>query len=165
MFFSSHEFKWCKNVGAVPITHHYQRGLTVSLQKLLWLVVAMVIYGNVVAVWAYDTGPATNVTDPCIKVNFSNFTPPPFSRETNNTEVPPKSYFSFLVTGEVKANSVKVSIKGEAVPVTLKPQQNGTLVSGNLPDSIKGKYIRVEISAKGPAQCDKLGGWLLKVGN
>ena len=135
-----------------------------SLQKLLWLVIAMVIYGNVGAVWAYDTGPATNVTDPCIKVSFSNFTPPPFSRETNNTEVAPKSDFSFLVTGEAKTNSVKVMIKGEAVPVTSKPQQNGTLVSGKLPDSIKGMYIRVEISAKGPSQCDKLGGWLLKVG-
>jgi hypothetical protein len=125
----------------------------------------MAAYSNTSAVWAYDTGPAVNPVDPCIKVNISAFTPPPFSRETNNVEVPPGSDFSFLMSREAAPNSVKVTIKGESVPVTIKAQQNGTLVKGKLPASAKGKYIRVEIAAKGPNQCDRLDGWLLKVGN
>lgn len=136
-----------------------------NAQKILWLVVAMAAYSNVGAVWAYDTGPAVNPVDPCIKVNISAFTPPPFSRDKNNVETPPNSEFSFLMSKEAAPNSVKVSIKGESVPVKIKPQQNGTLVTGKLPASAKGKYIRLEIAAKGPSGCDRLDGWLLKVGN
>lgn len=124
----------------------------------------MVAYSNGNAVWAQPR-PPINPVDPCIKVNISAYTPPPFSRETNNTEVPPGSDFSFLISKEAKVPSIKVSVKGEPVPTTVKPQQNGTLVKGKLPPGIKGKYIRVEIAAKGPDECDRVDGWLLKIGN
>ncbi|MDH5640939.1 MAG: hypothetical protein OEY28_06560 [Nitrospira sp.] len=136
-----------------------------NAQKILWLVVAMAAYSNVGAVWAYDTGPAVNPVDPCLKISVSAFKPIPFSRETNNVEVPPNSEFSFLISKEAAPNSVKVTIKGESVPVTVHPQLNGALIKGKLPPSVKGKYIRVEIAAKGPSGCDRLDGWLLKVGN
>ena len=136
-----------------------------NLQKVLWLVVAMVAYSNGNAVWAYGSGPAANTADPCLKVVVSAFNPPPFSRETNNTEVAPGSNFSFLISREAKKDTITVSVKGESIPTTVTPQQNGMLVKGKLPPEIKGKYIRVEIAAKGPNECDRRDGWLLKIGN
>ena len=136
-----------------------------NLQKVLWLVVAMVAYSNGNTAWAYGSGPAANTADPCLKVVVSGFNPPPFSRETNNTEVNPGSDFSFLISREAKKNTIKVSVKGESIPTTMTPHQNGMLVKGKLPPEIKGKYIRVEIAAKGPNECDRIDGWLLKIGN
>lgn len=135
-----------------------------NVQKILWLVVAMVAYSSGNAVWAQPR-PPINPVDPCIKVIVSAYNPPPFSRETNNVEVAPGSNFSFLISRDAKVDSIKVSVKGESIPTTVTPQQNGTLVKGKLPPEIKGKYIRVEIAAKGPNECDRTDGWLLKVGN
>jgi carotenoid cleavage dioxygenase-like enzyme len=54
-------------------------------------------------------------------------------------------------------------IKDQKVPVTVTTVSNGYLVKGKLPDTVKGSYIRVEIFANGPNQCDRADGWLLKV--
>jgi hypothetical protein len=58
-----------------------------------------------------------------------------------------------------------VKIKEEKVPVKVTTINNGFLVKGKLPPSVKGSYIRLDIFAKGPNDCDKTDGWLLKVGN
>jgi len=134
----------------------------VNVQKILWLVVAMVAYSNSNAVWAQPR-PPINPVDPCIKVIVSAYNPPPFSRETNNVEVPPNSKFSFLISKEAKIDSIKVSVKGEHIPTKVALQQNGILVTGKLPATITSKYIRVEIAAKGPSGCDRVDGWLLKI--
>ena len=125
----------------------------------------MVAYSNGNVVWAYGSGPAANTADHCLKVVVSDFTPPPFSRETNNVEVAPGSNFSFIISKDAKVDSIKVSVKGEQIPTTVSPQQNGTQVKGKLPPGIKGKYIRIDIAAKGPNECTRTDGWLLKVGN
>jgi len=125
----------------------------------------MVAYGNGNDVWAYGSDAPAKTADHCMKVVVSDFNPPPFSRETNNTEVTPGSNFSFLISRDAKVDSIKVSVKGESVPTTVTPQQNGMLVKGKLPPEIKGKYVRVEIAAKGPNECDRSDGWLLKIGN
>ncbi|MDH5668738.1 MAG: hypothetical protein OEY86_12065 [Nitrospira sp.] len=136
-----------------------------KLQKVLWLVVAMVAYGNGNDVWAYGSDASAKTADHCMKVVVSDFNPPPFSRETNNVEVKPGSNFSFLISREAKMDTIKVSVKGESIPTTVTSQQNGMLVKGKLPQEIKGKYIRVEIAAKGPNECDRNDAWLLKIGN
>jgi len=97
-------------------------------------------------------------------VIFSAFTPPPFSVEKNNVEVAPKSEFSFLVSKAAPPSTITVKIKDEKVPVIVKPIQNGNLVKGKLPESAVGRYIRLDVFAKGPGGCDKADGWLLKVG-
>ncbi len=137
-----------------------------SLRNLLQLVVAVSMYGTVGQVLAYDASPnISSGVDACANVIFSAFTPPPFSVDKNNVTVAAKSEFSFLVSKTALFPSITVKIKEEKVPVKVTPINNGFLVKGNLPASIKGSYIRLDIFAKGQSDCDKTDGWLLKVGN
>lgn len=136
-----------------------------SLRNLLRLVLTVGICGTASHVSAYDTSPyAPGSLDPCTQVYFSAFTPSPFSAEKNNVEVAPKSEFSFLASKTTNWPSITVKVKDEKVPVTVTTITNGYLVKGKLPATVKGSYIRVEIFAKGPNDCDKADGWLLKVG-
>jgi hypothetical protein len=147
------------------INHHRERGIIVSLRNLLRLVLAVGVCGTAGPVWAYD--PSPNIggdLHACDQVNFSTFTPPPFSAE-NNVTVAPKSDFSFLASKATTSASITVKIKEEKVPITVTPVGYGFQVKGKLPPSIKGSYIRLDIFAKGPSDCDKTDGWLLKVGN
>jgi len=138
----------------------------VSLRIILRLVVAVGVCGTVGPVWAYDASPnISSGVDACAQVIFSAFTPPPFSVDKNNVAVAPKSEFSFLTSKTALFPSITVKIKEEKVPVTVTPINNGLLVKGKLPATIKGSYIRLDIFAKGPGDCDKTDGWLLKVGN
>jgi hypothetical protein len=137
----------------------------VSLRTILSLIVALAISGIVGDVWAYDASPNSSSTDPCNQVSFSAYTPAPFSQDKNNTTVPPKSEFSFLASKATDSKNITVIIKEQKVPVTVTMVSNGYLVKGKLPDTVKGSYIRVEIFAKGPNQCDRADGWLLKVAN
>ena len=137
-----------------------------SLQNLLRLVVAASVYGTVGQVWAYDASPnISGGVDDCVNVIFSAFTPPPFSVDKNNVAVAPNSEFSFLASKAALFPSITVKIKEEKVPITVTTINNGFLVKGKLPPSVKGSYIRLDIFAKGPNDCDKTDGWLLKVGN
>ena len=143
-----------------------ERGITVSLRNLLRLVLAIGVCGTAGPVWAYDPSPNIG-TDlaACDQVIFSTFTPPPFSAEKNNVTVAPKSEFSFLASKATTSASIMVKIKEEKVPVTVTSVGYGFQVKGKLPPNIKGSYIRLDIFAKGPGDCDKTDGWLLKVGN
>lgn len=137
----------------------------VNLRTIFSLVVAVAVSSMAGAVSAYDASPNSSSTDPCNQVIFSAYTPAPFSMDHNNKEVPPKSEFSFLASKATSSQSIKVIIKGQKVPLTVTAVSNGYLVKGKLPDTIKGAYIRVEIFANGPNQCDRADGWLLKVAN
>ncbi len=134
-----------------------------SLRTLLSLIVAVTSFSLVGDIWAYDASPNPSSTDPCTQVIFSAYTPAPFSQDKNNTEVPPKSEFSFLASKATAPQSITVMVKEQKVPVSVSMVSNGYLVKGKLPDTVKGSYIRVEIFAKGPNQCDRADGWLLKV--
>lgn len=137
-----------------------------TLRTILQLGLAVGVCGIAGQVSAYDTSPySPGSTDPCTQVYFSAFTPAPFSAEKNNVEVAPKSEFSFLASKSTNYPSITVKIKDEKVPVTVTQNTNGYLVKGKLPASVKGRYIRLEIFARGPNDCDKADGWLLKVGN
>lgn len=133
-------------------------------RTLLQLVVAASLCGTVSNVSAYEASPGASSTDPCNQVIFSAFKPAPFSVEKNNVEVAPKSEFSFLVSKTAPPSSITVKIKDEKVPVIVKTIHNGHLVKGILPESAVGRYIRLDVYAKGPGGCDKADGWLLKVG-
>jgi hypothetical protein len=148
-----------------PTITYTGRKRIVSLRTILSLIAALATSSLVGNVWAYDASPNSSSTDPCTQVNFSGYTPAPFSQDKNNTTVPPKSEFSFLASKATAAQSITVIIKEQKVPVTVTMVSNGYLVKGKLPDTVKGSYIRVEIFAKGPNECDRADGWLLKVAN
>lgn len=135
-----------------------------TLRTILRLVVAVSACGAFGNVWAYEASPGASSTDPCTQVLFSAFTPAPFSVANNNVEVPPKSEFSLLISKAAVQSSITVKIKEEKVPVTVKAINNGFVVKGKLPESATGRYVRLDIFAKGPGGCDKADGWLLKVG-
>jgi hypothetical protein len=151
------------SVGPFPTITYTGRKRIVSLRTILSLVVAMAVSSIAADVWAYDASPNPSSTDPCTQVNFSAYTPEPFSQDKNNKEVPPQSEFSFLASKATSSQSITVMIKEQKVPVTVTMVSNGYLVKGKLPDTVKGSYIRVEIFAKGPNQCDRADGWLLKI--
>lgn len=135
-----------------------------SLRNAFWMVVVVLVYGNVGNAWSYEGSPAGGTaSDPCSRVLFSEFNPQPFSQEKNSTEVAPQSEFSFLVSKETFPKSIKVSIRDETVPIDVTPHYAGFQVTGKLPDSIKGAFVRINITANGPYQCERGDGWLLKV--
>ena len=88
---------------------------------------------------------------------FSDFSP------MNNAEVAPRSDFSFFASESISPKTIKVTIKGQSVPVTVVQKQNGYKVSGKLPNAVKGTYAKINIDAKGIAQCEISTGWLVKV--
>lgn len=126
-----------------------------KLQNIMWVAAVLVIPVNV---WAYgDNTSSGSGSGVCKKVNFSEFSP------VNNSVVAPQSEFSFYASESTFPNSIKVTIKGQSVPVTVVQKQSGYKVSGKLPNSLKGVYAKINIDAKGAAQCEVSDGWLVKV--
>ena len=126
-----------------------------KLQNVLLVAVALIIPGTV---WAYGDNSASGTgTGMCKQVNFSEFSP------INNAEVAPHSDFSFFASRATYPNSIKVTIKGQSVPVTVIEKQGGFKVSGKLPDSLRGGFAKINIDARGVNQCEVTDGWLVKV--
>jgi len=126
-----------------------------KLKHMLWLAAVLMIPANV---WAYgDNSASGSGSGICKKVNFSEFLP------VNNAEVAPQSAFSFYASESTFPNSIKVIIKGQSVPVTVVEKQNGYKVSGKLPDTLRGAFAKINIEARGIAQCEVTDGWLVKV--
>ena len=125
-----------------------------KLQNILWIAILLIIPANV---WAYGDSSSSTETGICKQLNFSDFTP------VNNAEVAPGSAFSFFASGAAYPNSIKVTIKGQSVPVTVTPKKDGFQVTGKLPDSLKGTFAKINIEARGANQCEGSAGWLVKV--
>ena len=126
-----------------------------KLRNILWLAVVLIIPANV---WAYgDNNSSGSGTGACKKVNFSEFSP------VNNSEVAPQSDFSFYASEATFPKSIKVTIKGQSIPVTVIEKQSGFKVSGKLPDTLKGAFAKINIDARGINQCEVSDGWLVKV--
>ena len=126
-----------------------------KLQRILLMAVVLIVPANV---WAYgDNNSSGSGTGTCKQINFSEFSPP------NNAEVAPRSDFSFYASEATFPNSIKVTIKGQSVPVTVTQKQNGYKVSGKLPDILKAAYAKINIDARGISQCEVSDGWLIKV--
>ena len=110
--------------------------------KPLWILILMIATSNV---WAY--GSSSSSKKACNKPKFSEFTP------VNNAQVAAKSAFSFLASANTNPESIIVTIKDQPIAVTITPKNQGFQVSGTLPDTIKGSFARISITADGPNQC------------
>jgi hypothetical protein len=106
-------------------------------------------------VWAY--GSSSSSKKACNKPKFSEFVP------ANNAEVSAKSAFSFVASANTNPESIIVMIKDRPVAVTVKPINQGFQVTGTLPETLKGNFARISISADGPSQCKGSDGWLVKI--
>ena len=126
-----------------------------KLRNILWVAIVLIIPANV---WAYgEAGSSGPGTGACKQLNFSDFTP------GNNSEVAPQSEFSFVASSMAYPNSIKVTIKGQSIPLTVTPKGEGFKVSGVLPGNVKGAYAKINIDARGFNQCEVSDGWLVKV--
>ena len=137
-----------------------------NVRYTLAIVMVLSAFGNIGEVGAgYDSPPpGSSSSGGCGVVSFSTFMPKPYSQADNNTEVAPQSAFSFVASKATFPKTITVMIKDEPVPVTVTPHFDGFLVSGKIPASASGTFIRVAITAKGPNLCERGDGWLLKVG-
>lgn len=120
--------------------------------KPLWILMLMIATSNV---WAY--GSSSSSKKACNKPKFSEFVP------ANNAEVAEKSAFSFVASASTNPDSIVVTIKDQPVAITVTPKNQGFQVTGTLPDTIKGNFARISISADGPNKCKGSDGWLVKV--
>ena len=125
-----------------------------KLQNILWVALALIIPATGGA--SGDSGSSSG-QGICKILSFSEFTP------VNSSEVAPKSPFSFFASGAAYPQSIKVTIKGQSVPVTVTPKKDGYQVTGNLPDSLRGAFAKINIEARGANQCEGTAGWLVKV--
>ncbi len=117
----------------------------------LWILALMLATGNV---WAYGSSSSTKS---CTKPKFSEFSP------VNNAEVAAKSAFSFLASAGTNPDSINVTVKDLPVAVTITAKNKSFEVTGKLPDSLKGTFARISISADGPNKCKGSDGWLVKI--
>jgi len=117
----------------------------------LWMLALMLATGNV---WAYGSSSGTKA---CSKPKFSEFSP------VNNAEVAAKSAFSFLASAGTNPDSIHVTVKDQPVAVTITAKSPGFVVTGKLPENLKGTFARISISADGPNQCKGSDGWLVKI--
>jgi hypothetical protein len=124
-----------------------------KLQNVLCIAIVLIIP---VTAWAYGDINSGNNLIPCT-AKFSKFTPP------NNTEVAAKSEFSFFASTSTNPNSIRVTIKDQLVPITVTAKHDGLQVTGKLPATVKGTYAKINLTGKGPNQCEASGGWLVKV--
>jgi len=120
--------------------------------KPLWILMLIIATSNV---WAY--GSSSSSKKACNKPKFSEFVP------TNNAEVAAKSAFSFVASANTNPESIIVTIKDQPIAVTVTPKNQGFQVTGTLPDTLKGNFARISITADGPNQCKGSDGWLIKV--
>jgi hypothetical protein len=121
-----------------------------KLSSVLQLLTLMVVTSHS---WAYGSSSSQKA---CQKPEFSDFSP------ADKAEVAPGSPFSFLVSGILDPASISVKVKGQPVMVTVKELPSKRYaVTGSLPDTLKGDFARINISAAG--KCEGSGGWLVKI--
>jgi hypothetical protein len=103
--------------------------------------------------WAYGSSSSQKA---CQKPVFSDFDP------ADKAEVAPGAPFSFLASGVSDPSSISVTVKGQPVEVAVKELPSKRYaVTGNLPETLKGDYARITISAQG--KCKGSDGWLVKI--
>ncbi len=123
-----------------------------KILKVFLLLIAVVFANN-----ASAYGSSGSSKKACNKPRFSQFTPPYLSN------VSPNSDFSFTASASTIPDSIQVSIKKKSVAVNVSKKNNAFLVTGKLPDSLKGTYARINIQATGPKKCIGKDGWLLNI--
>ena len=118
----------------------------------LWILILMIAASNV---WAY--GSSSSGKKICNKPKFSEFVP------VNNAVVVEKSAFSFVASTNTNPESIIVTVKDQPVAITITSKNQGFQVKGILPDTVKGTFARISITAEGPNQCKGSDGWLVNV--
>ena len=109
------------------------------------------------ACWAYGGGSSSS-SKSCDKPKFSDYVP------TENSEVAAGTAFSFTASKNTYPTTIKVEVKGRPATINVNQKNDGTFdVNGKLPETVKGTYARIAITADAQSNCKGAGGWLVKV--
>ena len=104
------------------------------------------------------TGGSSSRDSGCIKAKVSNFQP------ANMETIAPGGEFSAFVSGSNGPGHIHVTIRNQAINVSVENKDTFYVVKGKLPAEIRNETVRISISAKAKnSQCDSDTGWLLKV--
>ncbi|MCK5828947.1 MAG: hypothetical protein KAH20_01435 [Methylococcales bacterium] len=120
--------------------------------KLIAVLSFVVFSTNILA---YGSGSSSKKA--CVKPDLSRFIPPHLS------VVEPDSEFSFVASPSTNPKMIEVSMKKQVVPINIEKTSGGYSVTGKLPATLEGAYVRVNIKATGTNNCPENDGWLLKI--
>lgn len=93
----------------------------------------------------------------CSKPKFTAFKP------GDRAEVAPGSAFSFRAPGDINSNSVKATVKGIEVDLTVDDRNEFYYFKGTLPAELKDTYARIKVDGKVRLGCEGSSGWLIKI--
>ena len=124
-----------------------------SIMKLSHLI-SLILLASSSQLWAYGSDSSSKA---CEKPKFSHFEP------ANNSAVAPHATFSFIASQQTLPDSLQVTVKGQPIDVTVTAKNQVFYVQGQLPDSLKNEFVRINIAADSPHKCRGTDGWLLKI--
>ena len=105
--------------------------------------------------WAYGSSSSSKS---CTKPEFSQFIP------AENSIIAAGASFSFLASANTYPTTIKVSVKGLPVELSITPKDAaGFLVKGTLPKALHDDFARISINAEGQKNCKGDGGWLVNI--
>jgi uncharacterized membrane protein len=123
-----------------------------NLTKLIILFICSTISTHALAY-----GSSSSSKKACNKPKFTQFTP------IHLAAIKPESEFSFLASALTAPETIVVSVKKQAVSVTINKTNKGYSITGKLPASLQSTYARIAITATGMNSCKGSDGWLLKI--
>ena len=119
----------------------------------LIIIFTLILFSNL----ALAYGSTTSSKKACKKPTLTKIMPAHLSA------VAPEAKFSFHTSIKTQSQSIKVLANKIPVEVSIKETADGFNVSGQLPASIKKKYVRVNVEAITTSRCHGIDGWLLKI--
>jgi len=117
-----------------------------------WFFILSLVSSNL---WAYGSSSSSKS---CTKPEFSQFLP------AENSSIAAGSAFSFLASANTYPTTIKVTVKGLPVELSITPKEAvGFEVKGTLPKSLQDDFARITINAEGQKNCKGEGGWLVNI--
>lgn len=99
----------------------------------------------------------------CHKPKFTDFTLPEYKMPEQH-QVTPETVFSFKVPAWTNKDTIKLTVKNQAIPFTVESNSSFHKVTSKIPAEFTGKFFRLNASAKViDGVCHEETGWLLKV--
>lgn len=99
----------------------------------------------------------------CHKPKFTDFTLPEYKMPEQH-QVAPETAFSFKVPAWTNKDTIKLTVKNQAIPFTVESNSSFHKVTSKIPAEFTGKFFRLNVSAKViEGICHEETGWLIKV--
>jgi hypothetical protein len=132
--------------------------MRVTKRLKLILLTAIILANGVVFAYSPD-----ELAKECHKPKFTDFTLTEY-KMPEQIEVAPESEFSFKVPAWTNPESIKLTVKNQAIAFTVESNSSFHKVKAKLPAEFTGKFVRLNASAKViDGVCHETSGWLLKI--